>query len=84
MLKADKPEIAKAILAYLSGTDRDTHQLLQQQEVKYCSIVGSLLHSLSWEKETKYIAITKMYVELKELQVCGDNTFRKNEPFSRN
>lgn len=64
MFKADKPQIAKAILTYLSDKNRDTRQLLQQQEVKY---VGSLLHSLSWEKETKYTDITKMYVELKEL-----------------
>lgn len=64
MFKADKSQIAKAILTYLSDKDRDTYQLLQQQEVKY---LGSLLHSLSWEKETKYTYITKMYVEFKKL-----------------
>lgn len=64
MFKADKPQIAKAIVTYLSDKDRDKHHLLQQQEVKY---VGSLLHSLSWGKETKYTDITKMYVEFKEL-----------------
>lgn len=64
MFKADKFQIAKAIISYLPDKDRDTHQLLQQQEVKY---VGSLSHSLSWEKDTKYTDITKMYVELKEL-----------------
>lgn len=44
MLKADKPQIAKAILTYLSDKDPDT-QLQQQQEIKYVLDGGdSLLH----------------------------------------
>lgn len=44
ILKADKPQIAKAILTYLSDKDSDT-QLQQQQEIKHVLDGGdSLLH----------------------------------------
>lgn len=54
MLKADKHQIAKAILTYLSDKYPDT-QLQQQQEIKYVLDGGdSHLHRLFWQKETKY------------------------------